>query len=268
LQGKTWVYRDLFQPDKDNVFKTTITLYDNIYLPSAERDAMIELYSDQEKEYRVFGRWGKLEGRIYKNFNESTHVIPFDREAICQANMPVMLRSIDFGRHLACTWVGLDRYDKAYVVGELKVKEMLLEDFATLVRKTQKELGIIDALIDDTVTDHAFQERLELENYEIYCSPADKAVQYGIEIVRRRLKIHDDQSTNLYVMDNCVGTIEEFQDYQYKIVPVGHEESGEPRKLNDHLMDTVRYNIVELEDYSSKKFAKIESGGRSAYADM
>jgi phage terminase large subunit-like protein len=247
LHGKTWCYHDLFMSKNPDIYATTISLYDNIFLDPIRRDNVIRLYSSEEQEYRIYGRWGVLEGRIFKTFSESNHVIAYNQDII--NHLRVIIRGIDFGRTLACTWIGLDNNEIAYVIAELKVTETTLEDFAHQIFTIEDSLNIRHR-IDTTITDHAFQERLELQKYDIFCSLATKHVNNNIDIVRRRLKIQDDGSTNLMIFDHCKKLIEEILEYQYKNVRgKGKELSGEPRKVNDHLVDTMLYNVAELEKY-------------------
>ena len=255
LQGKTWLYYDYVDKQHPNVFHTTMTLYDNPYLPKEQIDQMLSIYSPREIPYRVFGKWGIVEGIIYEEFSEETHVIPFDEAIVKRCN--TVLRALDFGRTVACVWLGIDDYENLYILGDLKLVECYIEDFAALIEEKEFEIGLrpLQRRQDIiTYTDHAFQERFELERYGIDCIPADKAVEVGIETVRRRLKVQEDKKVNLHILDNCQQTVDELNDYQYDKAPLGKEPSGKPRKLNDHLSDCLRYAVVAADDYCEFRY--------------
>jgi len=261
LLGKThWSYKDLFL--NDNVFSRTISLYDNIYLDPKARDMQVAFYGEEELPYRVYGEWGILEGRIYKTFNEDVHVIPFDIELF--GRIQYIIRGVDFGRWKACSWVGIDHDEDAYILAEWKNDECSIQDMAEAIISIEEEFGYaFSHKIIDTHTDHAFQERFELEAHGIPCTPANKSVQLGIEIFRRRLKVHENGRPSLFVCDNCPKTIEEIESYVSK---PGTQEPKKPQ--NDHLIDGTRYALVELDTYCEGKFGelpRIQSAGKSMF---
>lgn len=248
LIGKThWSYTDLFQ--NPSVFSRTITLYDNHYLPAEERDAMIALYSPEEIPYRVNGEWGIMEGRVYKFFNATTHVIPRTQQLL--DSLQVVIRGIDFGHHKACIWVGIDYNERAYLLAEWVGEDVTMQEMAEEIFALEREVGAsLTQKIVDTVTDHAFQERFELERHGISCTPADKSIDLGLEIVRRRLKVHDGETRpNLYICDCCPDSIAEYENY------VMDAKTGKPKKPQaDHLCDGSRYALVEIDDYCEFRF--------------
>jgi len=250
LMGKTWIYHELFKSPSPQIFATTITLYDNIYLPDDQREQLIALYSEDERRYRVYGKWGQLTGRIYRKFSDRTHVIPFSRSIIERCR--TIIRGLDFGRNKACIWIGLDDNDVAYVLAEWKQQEVTLREMAEEMKRIEKDVLCRNS--DDTVSDHAFQERFELENFDVYCEPAKKTLQLGFEIVRRRLELDKLTGTPaLLVCDSCVKVIDEMENYVSKGDNSFVPKSGQ----DDHLVDTLRYAVVKAEEYSQKKFGEI-----------
>ena len=59
----------------------------------------------------------------------------------------------------------------------------------------------------------------------------------GIHSVQAALKVQGDGLPRLTVDPSCVNTINEFESYEWK------PEKDEPKKENDHAMDTIRYDF-------------------------
>lgn len=248
LGQQHWSYTDLFQ--SKSVFSRTITLYDNIYLHPEERDAMIELYAPEEIPYRVMGEWGILEGRVYKSFNAGVHVIPMTPELLDSIHL--VIRGVDFGRHKACSWVGIDHNERAYVLEEWTGQECTIEEMADAIKAKEEAYGpALTHKIMNTQTDHSFQERFDLEKYEIFCTPANKSVDLGLTMIQRRLKVKQPENKPaLYLCDTCPETISEYENYIY-----ANDYSMKPKKpQQDHLCDASRYALVEIDEYCSYQY--------------
>jgi len=252
-KGKTWIYHEIFQPaanrkaidpqqQKPHIHAETITLYDNIFLSRDKIEAIVEAYSEDERPYRVFGEWAQLTGRVYPKFTRETCVVPYTNDLLNTCH--TILKSIDFGRWKAVTWVGIDHNECVYVLREWKEAEYTISDMANAIHEIERKM---ERTTDDTVTDHAFQERFELGQYDIYCSLADKSVRKGIEIINRRI-----QKGTFFVCDTCPKTLAEIEEYVY------NKDTPEPQKgQDDHLIDTVRYNVTEAERYCSHQYGQI-----------
>jgi hypothetical protein len=77
-----WMFRDLYSPglreDQDRIQVTTLSIYDNPYLPA---EAVADFANDptldsSEKEARLYGRFKHLVDRIYPNLDSEVHVVP------------------------------------------------------------------------------------------------------------------------------------------------------------------------------------------------
>jgi hypothetical protein len=241
LQGKTFIYHDFFKKaDGEFIFAETLELRDNKFLREEDFLEAENFYSESEKPYRLYGKWGILEGRIYRIFNTDRHCVPFSRDIVSQCH--TIIRGIDFGRWKACVWLGITDDDKVYQLYEWKKDEVTIKQMA-------EEIKAIDRFLrrepTETVTDHAFQERFELDNYGIYCKPAKKSIKLGIEITARRF---EDESLQLC---DCPQTEEEIENYVWG-------KDGKPAKgQDDHLVDCQRYALVEAEDYCQYKYGMI-----------
>ncbi len=259
LMGKTWAYHDIFQKaDGEKIYAETLTLYDNTTLARDDIDFIINFYSEEETPYRVYGEWGLVTGRVYRSFSEATHVIPYNQHII--DHLKVIIRSIDFGRWKAVTWIGIDENETAFVIGEWKYDECTMDTMAEEIWAMDEQLKVAGR-IDDTVTDHAFQERFELSNSGIDCTPADKAVSLGIEICRRRIR-NAAGTISVFVFDTCPKLTAELELYT-------QDDFGKPLKgQDDHLTDTFRYNLVDLDEYCTMKYGQspgIESAAPSVF---
>ena len=95
-----------------------------------------------------------------------------------------------------------------------------------------------DIHIENTVCDHARQERAELEQHGIYTDAAQKDVDLSIAIMNRILK-----AQQMFVFrDRCPKLCEELENYRYADTRGGDKE--QPLKVNDHSVDAARYAVM------------------------
>ena len=107
---------------------------DNKYLMAADPDYIKRLDNLPEKDRKALreGNWDIFEGRYFKDFDRSVHVIePF--------NIPKTwdrYRTLDYGLDmLACYWIAIDPRGNEYVYKELYIPELIISEAAKKIHE-------------------------------------------------------------------------------------------------------------------------------------
>ena len=225
-----------------------MSLLENPHVPQAEKDAWIDMLSEQGQQTRVFGYKGKREGLVYPQFSKEKHVIepfpiPYDWR---------FYRCIDFGKvHPTVSLILATDGEKIFIVDEYYQASRLIEYHVKQFQEQHKRIPIKDRPFENwlppliTITDHDAQLRLEYEAQGIFSEPAQKRVIAGIEVVQNLLS-----NIQLGVFAGCKYTIREFGRYVYPGADKqGYLKPGEkgenPEKKDDHCLDPARYGCVQ-----------------------
>lgn len=191
--------------------------------------------AEVDQEYRAL--WVRRGGLIYPDFDESTHVcddfpIPPTWPVVC---------GLDFGgaNPTAACWIAFDPSNgRGYIFAEYKQAGALIRDHA----KALKQITGKRPLALGVISDHDSQHRLEYEAQGISTRAAIKDWDSGYDAVNKQLMVGQDGKPGLYVFRSCRETFREFMTYSYAETDASKRNPEEkPLKLNDHLMDTVRY---------------------------
>jgi PBSX family phage terminase large subunit len=234
----------------------------------------LDRLADIDRRRLKDGEWIAPEGMIYTDFNVDMHLvqrsIPEDWEKII---------SIDFGftNPFVAQWWAKDGDGRMYLYRELYGTRRLVEDWAHDIYTLSR-----DERIKAIVCDHDAEGRATLERHlghdETGCYaghetnfknvrliprstlPADKNVRDGIEGVKSRLKLAGDMNPRIFFLkdalverdsylemnDKPTSTIEEIESYVWDKIEsgrLGERLLEQPKKVNDHGMDAMRYAV-------------------------
>lgn len=229
-----WYYRDIYrQYGKDpNIDLITWPSDAN---PSFPKQEMIDSQSRMSKakwERRYLGKFTRLEGLVYEDFDLDEHVVePFD--------IPdhwLRFGGMDFGQSVATAVVCIAEdpaEHKFYVYREFFKKGILLREVAYFLNHEELKFCQADS--------QGAQNIAELQRY-YGCkgiAQADKRVMVGIERVTELLK----QGRLFFFRKRAENTISEMVDYHWKKQDDTRAQAtkDEPVKKNDHCMDSLRY---------------------------
>ena len=237
----------------------------------AEYMAGLESLTGVRRLRLLEGQWAAAEGLIFEEFDPLTHVVP---------RFPVppewpRIWGVDFGHTnpmVVQCWAR-DPDGRLVLYREWYETKQLVEDMARKIMRTVAPGGVVDSegvyrggtWIEPRpvaiVCDHDAGDRATLEKHlGMGTTAADKSVGTGIQTMQARLKLPADGKPRLVIFSDALverdarlwdakkptSTVEEFPGYVWAIKP-GGELKEEPRKENDHGMDTGRY-IVQYED--------------------
>ena len=210
------------------------------------------------------GIWAGAEGMVYDEYDQAVHLV----EPIPIPAEWRRIRAIDFGytNPFVCQWWALDGDGRMHLYRELYMSRRIVSDHARQILDLSEGESI-----EATVSDHDVEDRATLERAGIRTIPAHKAVLPGIEAVQRRLRKAGDGRPRLFLHKGCTverdtslvdakrpaSTAQEFDAYIWAKAPDGRASKEEPRKLDDHGMDAMRYAVAaadQLGYYSAGAF--------------
>jgi phage terminase large subunit-like protein len=252
LHGMTWVHKRYVESPQDNVVSQWLHGEDNPHVPSEVLREMLSGFSEEEQAARARGEFTTFEGRIYSTFSRRLHVIP---------DMPIpptwrRYRSIDFGTRnpFCCLWGAVDPDDRLHIYRVHYQAGWLLSAHAARIHELSGNPAAAKAIRDGlkpttqagekfvaTIADpeDAGGRKSLAEELGIPTSPAIKDVLDGIRLVQERLRPQVDGRPSLFVHASCVPLIAKAETYSW----ADNAKKDEPRKLNDHAMDALRYMV-------------------------
>lgn len=221
------------------------TSYDNPHLPVDEiNKARLELDEDTfAQEY--LAEFKKYTGLVYKDFSREVHVItPIELKSNWS-----YYRAVDFGfvHPTAVLFAAISDKGILYIFDEIYSSGLQTPDLAELIK--QKSVG---RMYLSTIADSAQQSDIgELSRYGLGVTPVSKTsgsqgedwTKFKIRKVTEKLR-----GRKIYVFNNCVNTIREFESYKYHEVNKYGQVTEVPVKIDDHAMDALAYMIVSLPD--------------------
>lgn len=267
LMGMTWVYDTIYTNSGDDpqVWWTSMSWEDNPYLDQEEIQNFIKSMSEDEKRMRQFGMFVSLTGLVYKEFNPSIHIIDDDYPIPIEWYDKI---SIDPGSNnpTSVHWYATDGDGNVYVIEEhykagesLEYHSKIIHEKSDMLGWKKDQQGNLYSLIDSAAVSRALgQEKSVVQifhEHKIVCNPSvNKSKYVGIERVKQYLTPRPTRENpeilmpKLFIKRRCRMMINEFGRYAYEA------DSNEPKKINDHAMDELRYFIMNRpESYQQPK---------------
>lgn len=201
------------------------------------------------------GLWVGAEGLVYDEWDPAAHVV--DR-------MPAgwehwrKIRVFDFGysNPFVCQWHAIDPDGRVYLYREVYCTGR------TVRRHAEQVTSLSEAeSYEADIADHDAEDRATLEECSIWTTAAHKAVKPGIEAVKERLRLAGDARPRLFILRGCrveadpelidkkkpTCTEEEFPGYIWLPAAPGRSAKDEPRKVDDHGLDCLRYGCSYID---------------------
>jgi len=230
-----WLYQEFYIPwkekrDKDlSVF--TWRSIDNPFFP--KEFALKEKGRLRTEEFarRYEGEFRKMEGLVYDLPPEQ--IIPPLENITRKAEF--IGAGIDWGfRNPAAIGVGA-LYDNAwYVIGDWKETEKTTAEIIQILKNQISEFRI-----QRIYPDPAEPDRIkELKDAGINVADTNKDIKGGISTIQQKIK-----DKRFFVFNTCQNFLDEINSYHYPEGQEGKPFKDEPEKINDHLMDAMRYLI-------------------------
>ncbi len=263
LKGLTFIHDEIYLNVKNNpeVWYEFMEWADNPYLNAAEVDALTATLSDEQLDSRRYGRFKANAGLVYPEFDENVHVLkePFNIPKEWQD-----LISIDPGLNnpLSAHWYAVDYDGNVYVVAEHFEAGKDVEYHADKIKKISDKLGWkrdsygrLNALIDSAANQKTLAAMKSVSElfFEqgVNVNPrVNKDMFSGIQRVKQYLKVTDGRA-KLYIFPSCVNLIRELKTYRWG-------DGDNPKKVDDHALDELRYYIMTKPETLPPKKVKTE----------
>lgn len=218
--------------DREDVDYIHSTYLDNPFLTPTTIKQIESYKHHDENLWRVYGLGlpGYATTTIYQNWSEwnDDDLVCYSEDMTPQSVADTFVYGLDVGYNHAMALVKVHIKDEHHWVEEIIYRSNLT---ASDLIKLMKDLNI--ETDKDIWVDAAAPSMIEdLRRAGYGAKAADKSVKEGIDLIR---------SKKLYLNINSTNLIDEIRKYQWKTK--GEQIIYEPIKLNDDLMDAMRYAI-------------------------
>lgn len=211
----------------------------NFHLAPEWFENYISSIPEDMRELRTIGRFTTLMGAVYKEFRKAIHVIdPFRIPGHWQRR-----RGLDFGFNnpTACLWGAYDADGTWYIYDEHYRGQTLIKDHAAAIHS--RDWDSSQPWYGPTYSDHDAQARGEYAINGVACTPANKSIMPGIELLRSLMMVGKNSKPRLYIFKNCVNLIREIIGYRWPEGSSGKNPRDIPIDKDDHACDALRYMI-------------------------
>lgn len=205
------------------------------------------------------GKAAQAEGVIYEEWYPAIHLI--DRFEI--PDDWLRFRVVDFGHTnpFVCQWWAVDYDGRMYLYREIYHTGRTVKTHSKQINEHSE-----GERITATVCDHDAEDRATLAENGIPNLAAQKSVSVGIDKVKDRLKVASDKRPRLYLLRDSLVEIDQSLKEAHKptcteeewpsYVWANHKTKEQPRKEDDHGMDTTRYGVM-YQDSGKKRKARV-----------
>jgi len=219
---------------------------------------MMDAYPEDEREARVFGKFGHLIGRVHKLFKRKIHVIPpflLDPKKYCT------FKAVDPHPRVPdhVLYMSVDARGTRYFTGEVITEGLVKELYARMkayeeVMKYRMENRIIDpaAFVDDQ---HRKEKSVGSQLFDMGESyiKGSKDLMGGIKRTNDALNYTMREgkmvkAPEMYIFDTLIVTIKQLEEYvwQEHKGPSRDDKqpSGRPKDVNDHQVENMHRLLI------------------------
>lgn len=235
ISANHWLKKEFFDKPKPSSFICHTTYQDNRFLEQEYIDTLLEMKERNPVKYDVYalGKWGTTGKKVYENWE----VKEFNRYDLIKEK--VKLRSavgLDFGYVADPTVLIAALVDEEnremYIFDEMYQHGLMNDEIA-------QEIIALGYSRERIIADSAEKKSIdEIKGYGIpRIEPAKKgggSVMQGIQFINQ---------FKLYVHPKCEKTIDELENYAYKMDRRSGLYLNEPVDSYNHLLDALRYGM-------------------------
>jgi len=185
---------------------------------------------------------------VYSEFDDTIHVV--SPQLIPRDNMTYAI-GMDFGLKdpFAAVFVAIDKDDNWYIYDEIYLPDLPVDKIARILHQKMGDQHFTRIIGDSAgATEIVSLKSKELGDMRVWVSPSKKgkdSIRAGIRATKTKLYVREHTGKpKLFVGRNCTATIKEFQSYKHIRDAFG-EVSDTPEDKNNHLMDAIRYLILD-----------------------
>ncbi len=243
-----WLYEMFYKRSQDphsEVIEANV--YDNPFVSEDYLRRLEETYTGPMRERLLKGKWTASSGLVYPNFEPSVHKkdISSDR----RYKKVVVGADAGFTNPRALVVIGISGDDKYWVLDEFYRTRTGVKEAIEWLKEWERTNRYS---IYKVYHDPSSPEDIERFNQSGFnCVGANNDIISGISSVNELLGNFETGDGSrveprLFVDDRCENLVNEFLSYSY---PDSDKET--PIKQNDHLLDALRYAVIEEESQRS-----------------
>jgi PBSX family phage terminase large subunit len=226
-----WFYTEIYKRRKEPGYGVFVwSSADNPAFPQEEFDRAKRTLSKAIFERRYLGKFTRLEGLVYPEFDEDTCVVdPFE----IPANW-LRFGGLDFGRSnpnaIVCLAEDPENHT-FYIYREFYRGETLLQTISHFLKSERLKYVLAD--------NQAAQLIAELRQYHGHKEVKD--AQKGLDVNIERIRSLLQEGRLKFFRGRCLNTIEEIQQYHYAPPDPDRPTSEKPIQKHNHCMDALQY---------------------------
>lgn len=261
--AEPWMFDEIVLNKALDAFYIFISIYDNIYLTKEFIEEFVVSMTPDEREAMVEGKFLHLTGRVYKDLEDTVHVI--DKMPLGWKNWPVwfVLDPAD-AREQHGIWAALDPFDNIYIFNELVQKGTIWETSKTILQwerangvHSDSVIRILDPNKGNSPSASTGLKMVnEFATHAVYfTADVNDDIQLGHIAVREKLawdKTKPISSTNhpklYFLRDSTRESMRQMMSYvfdEWKGKGAGEKSRKEkPKDINKDLPDCIRYLVM------------------------
>lgn len=290
VEGMTWVFDSLYSkvksaPDKIVLVEKTDTvgevfespaeeiriievgMDENPYIIERARERLLRQLTVEERAARSKGTFVSAGGKVFKNFDRKTHVIPMISKPSEAFGMCYIYTSTDHGWNNPTAWLWHAVFPDGRVVtfNERYESEVTIKEHAEAVKEYERRerLQIYVRTGDPAMAQHsAITGTSILQEYakaglNIYTDSVPRDPQIGIAKMQQYFRLIGAETNEEGFMtipgvpmwtitENCVNFIKELENLQWQSFESAklrskHNKQEVVKKKNDHAFDSAKY---------------------------
>lgn len=239
-KGRNWIWQKFIQKRRRAFRIWKVKTWENPFLdPDFVLDLMEEYTGDfalQELE----GEFIAFEGLIYAEFSRDTHVTT---KTFSPSDFVYTVAGVDWGfaKPGVIKIGGVDGDGRITMVHEEYARRRRIEEWVNIAVQLRDIWGVETWYCDPSEPDYI----RKFQDAGLRAEGANNEVNPGIQAVKNRLVVREDGRPRLMQTVGCVYTATEYEQYQWMENKDGIRD--QPKKANDHCMDTDRYAVMGVE---------------------
>ena len=240
-KGFNWIWEKFINNAADDFEAILGTTLDNPHLPLDYKQGLIKEYTGVFARQEIYGEFVGFEGQVYSDFNRNTHVIQ---------DIPKYFPEIVYGHDWGYTnpavilVIGVDNDYRYYIIDEIYEKHLDIDEIVTISKQLETKYGIGRHFADPSEPQYIEK----LNNEHMRTEGVKTEILAGIGTVNSLLRVQGDGRPRLFINENCVNTIMEFENYRYPEKKTDKPIQENPLKIHDHAMDALRYTVMGHEN--------------------
>ena len=256
VEGMTWVYHTIYAPimeegeEDPDIDCFVVSTSQNPHVSEKVLDSLTKGMTEEEKLARRHGKFIAQTGLIYPEFKEGIHTLPPIKPDDLKHMTVIAAMDHGFRNPTAWLWATVDHEGRVIVFWEYYQSERTIMEHSQHLLEWEKANGlepyyrIGDPAIAQRSAINGASVQTEYAENNVFIGTGNNDVNYGLNRVRQYI-----QNSGLFITSNCTHLIKELRNYRWdswatKRIEATKQAKDQPKKVNDHACDALRYLIA------------------------